>query len=124
MGLQCEAGYGADRIDVPIEERQCVPCVYGTFNPGSAAAKHHTDDYMALVGVAASRPAGHRRRRAKNVPHILACLSCNARNPDGGFTTLDVGAKSSKQCMCKPGHGGFDCSRCEEVIEGGCCCTA
>ena len=106
---ECVAGYGADRIDVPMEERTCVPCAYGTYNPGSSAAN---DIDATPVGIAALRPTAV---RLNNVPQILACQQCSSRNPAGGFTTLEVGAKSSSQCLCKPGHAGLDCAACTEV---------
>lgn len=116
---ECAEGYGADRIDVPMEERSCVPCYFGTFNPGDVSADTLGQSRDGAVGIAAIAPA-KTRRRVKGVPQILACQLCSSRNPEGGFTTLDVGSKASSQCICKPGYGGFDCSACAEVR----CCVA
>lgn len=109
---ECEAGYGADRVDVPMDERQCVPCGFGTFNPGVVSSAEGVQGTM--VSVAAADLAGLRSRIAGS-PQILACQLCSSRNPNGGFTTLDIGSKSSQQCVCKPGFAGFDCAACGEV---------
>lgn len=76
-----------------------VLCDFGTFNPGEVASQGHAYGELA-VGVAALSPMMI-RKRVRGVPQILACQACSARNPQGGFTTLDMGSKFSKQCICK-----------------------
>lgn len=74
-----------------------MPCRFGTFNPGQVATHGHSYGELA-VGVAAISPMIV-RKRVKGFPQILGCQECTARNPEGGFTTPELGSKFSKQCM-------------------------
>jgi len=99
-----------------MEDRQCVPCALGTYNPGNVAARKYSASPAAStqssVGIAAL-PTAH--KVTPGVPKILACQPCSARNPEGSFTTVDVGSDSISQCICQPGHGGLKCTPCDEV---------
>lgn len=113
---ECEAGYGADDLSLPMEDRRCVPCPYGSFNPGNMGGLKDPNAEDASLEPMVSGIAGAAKpARVKNVAQILACQRCSARNPAGAFTTLEVGARSSRQCVCKAGYGGLECTPCEEV---------
>lgn len=95
---QCEAGFGADRTDIPMGERQCVPCEFGTYNPGDVSSLAFI---KSTVGVAAIRTAKKGHKRVRDVAQILPCRQCSERNPEGAFTTVEVGSRSASQCICK-----------------------
>jgi hypothetical protein len=95
---QCEAGFGADRTDIPMGERQCVPCEFGSYNPGDVSSLAFI---KSTVGVAAVRPAKKAHKRVRDVAQILPCRQCSERNPEGAFTTVEVGSRSATQCICK-----------------------
>jgi len=93
-----------------------VPCPYGSFNPGDMGGMEDPNAEDASLEPMVSGIAGSAKpARVKNVPQVLACQRCSARNPAGAFTTLEIGARSSRQCVCKAGYGGLECVPCEEV---------
>jgi hypothetical protein len=101
---QCEAGYGAAHPSVPMWQHKCDVCPVGTFNPGPGVGDRHVasiDNY----------DNGGKQR----LPRASPCRPCNATNPHGGFSTADMGATSSNQCVCAPGFGGPACDPCLEV---------
>lgn len=54
----------------------------------------------------------------RRLPRASPCRPCNAANPQGGFTTVDVGATSAGQCICAAGFGGPGCGACPTVSVG------
>lgn len=104
---ECEAGYGAGNPHDQLGEFTCEVCPIGTYNPcpGMGGDRHiaSLDDY------------GYQKKR--RLPRATQCRPCNSGNPNGGFTTIDVGAKSVQQCVCAPGHGGPHCDACQAVSD-------
>lgn len=100
---ECQAGYGAAYGDV----HSCDVCPIGSFNPGPGQGQRHIAsidgyDYGGGMG-------------KKRIPRASPCRPCNAGNPHGGFTTIDVGAKGVGACVCAPGFGGPGCDPCPPV---------
>lgn len=101
---QCESGYGAGLPDTTLWQHICEICPIGTYNPGPGIGDRH-------IATAAGYGSGGKRR----LPRASPCRPCNAANPHGGFTTVDVGATSVAQCVCAPGYGGPGCDICLTV---------
>ena len=103
---ECEAGYGASYGD----PHSCDICPVGSFNPGPGMGLRHIASTSGYgYGYGGGGGGGKKR------PQASPCRPCNAVNPNGGFTTVDVGAKHAGQCVCAPGFGGPGCDACPPV---------
>jgi hypothetical protein len=102
---ECEAGYGSGDPRDSMSDNICDVCPVGTYNPGPGLGERH---------IAALDGYGNGEKR-KRLPRASPCRPCNAGNPHGGFTTVDVGARSVNQCVCAPGYGGPQCDPCHAV---------
>jgi hypothetical protein len=93
----CAAGYGFGFSG------GCELCPLGTFWPGPA---------KTAVDIGEGIQAAAAAQKLKKVATLSACLACDTPVIGATFTTLQRGATSVNQCVCKPGTGGKLCGIC------------